>query len=79
MNDEIATDRRTRKYHEQVASSTSTKHHERRRSSAEPGLPQRSARKPFGSMSLKLDYPQSVKVSTGIGSTTLPGRISACS
>jgi hypothetical protein len=46
-------DRRTRQYREQVQATTNAPEVPQ-----ETGLPQRSARKPFGSMSFKLDYPQ---------------------
>jgi hypothetical protein len=55
---EIVTDRRTRKYHEQVAAQTAAPVVSAGEAPAETGLPQRPSRKPFGSMSLKLDYPQ---------------------
>lgn len=49
MNEII--DRRTRQYREQAASQAAP-------AAPATDLPQRPARKPFGSMSLKLDYPQ---------------------
>jgi hypothetical protein len=52
MNETV--DRRTRAYREQAAQDATMN------APAAPAtdLPQRPARKPFGSMSLKLDYPQ---------------------
>ena len=48
------------KYHEQVLGSQQNAQNAMSgvESQSDTGLPQRSARKPFGSMSLKLDYPQ---------------------
>jgi hypothetical protein len=57
MTEEIVTDRRTRKYHEQFAAQNSAPVNAGE-VQADAGLPQRPSRKPFGSMSLKLDYAQ---------------------
>jgi hypothetical protein len=54
MNEEIARGPgRPRKFHEQFAAPVAAVEVQ-----ADAGLPQRPSRKPFGSMSLKLDYPQ---------------------
>jgi len=56
MNEEIARGPgRPRKFHEQIAAQNTVAAVEVQ---VEAGLPQRPSRKPFGSMSLKLDYPQ---------------------
>jgi len=56
MNEEIERGPgRPRKFHEQIAAQNTVAAVEVQ---VEAGLPQRPSRKPFGSMSLKLDYPQ---------------------
>lgn len=57
MNEPV-TDRRTKKYHEQIAAQSAQPTVAAGEVQAEAGLPQRPSRKPFGSMSFKLDYPQ---------------------